>query len=543
MTFRRARLLVWGWGVTLLFFSACRPSPDQLGQGLVPRPPAFGDMFVSASLGDASRLNPLLATDSASGEICGLVFNGLVKYDKNLTLVGDLAAGWEMSDGGRQWVFHLKPGVRWHDGAPFTAADVVFTFEKLRDPSVKTPFRADYELVSSVTALDPLTVRVRYHTPFAPALESWGMGIIPKHLLSQGDFNTHPVHRHPVGTGIFRFDRWRTDEKIILSANPDAFEGRPFFDRYLFRVIPDQSVQFLELRQRSIDSMNLTPDQFRAYPEFFHAYNRFRYPAFSYLFFGFNLRNPLFSDHRVREALARGVDKGELIDGVFLGLGRPATGPFPPGSWAFDPTVPDTPYDPAGARKLLAEAGWRDSDGDAVLDKDGRPFAFTVLVNQGNKTRELTALILQSRWREIGVDMHVRVLEWSAFLHDYVDPRRFDALILGWNLSRDPDQWVIWHSSADVTGGYNFMGYHNPAADQLWDEGRLTFDPAKRQKIYHRLHAILQEDLPCLFLCYPESLPVVHRRIVGPEVAPAGLGWNFREWGVPRPLQKYVVTP
>lgn len=519
------------------------PIPEPAWEGAATfHPGDVGDTFVESSLGDASRLNPLLATDSASGDICGYVFNGLVKYDKDLRLVGDLAAAWDIRRGGLEIVFHLRPGVRWHDGVPFTARDVVFTYRVLIDSNVATPFGADFADVKSVEAPDDRTVRVTYAKPFAPALESWGMGMIPEHIFKDGPVNTNPANRRPVGTGPYRFLEWKPDEKIVLGANADYFEGRPRLDRIVYRIIPDSSVEFLELRNESIDFMGLSPDQDAAYPEFFRHYNKFSYPSFSYTYLAFNLDHPFFADRRVRRALAQAVDRKDIIQGVLLGRGRSATGPFPPSSWAFDPSVPEDVYDPEAARGLLKSAGWADTNGDGILDKAGRPFEFTVLTNQGNKMRELTATILQSHFARVGIKMNIRILEWSAFIHNYVDKRNFDALILAWNLSRDPDQYVIWHSSQRGPGKYNFAGYANPAADRLWEEGRQTFDPDRRRNLYHRLHRMLADDRPYLFLYYPESLPVVHRRIHGVQTAPAGIAWNFREWFVPRALQKYRGT-
>lgn len=528
--------------VSFALLSSCTRDPLPEPALTTDGPPVDGDTFVEASLGDPTRLNPLLATDSASNTVNGYVFNGLVKYDRDLKLVGDLAASWTVRRGGLEIVFKLRPNVRWHDGVPFTAADVVFTHERLMDPKVLTPFGADFALVRSVEAVDPLTVRVTYKEPFAPALESWGIGIVPRHVFAGGDFNAHPANRKPIGTGPYRFVELKTDEKAVLRANPDYFEGRPHLDRVIVRVIPDSSVQFLELRNQSIDTMGLRPDQHIAYDAYFQNHQKFRYPSFSYTFLGFNLKRPLFRDKRVRRAVAMALDKREIIDGVLLGYGRSATGPFPPSSWAFDPAVPEIPHDPGAARSLLAEAGWTDTDGDGVLDKDGRPFAFTVITNQGNKLREQTAVILQSHLARLGVKMEVRVLEWSSFIHDFVDKGNFDAIILGWNLGRDPDQYLIWHSSQQGEGRYNFVGYENPLVDRLWEEGRRTFDRAARERVYRKIHRVLAEDLPYVFLYYPDSLPTVHKRFRNVEVAPAGLGWNFREWYVPKPLQRYRLA-
>lgn len=501
-----------------------------------------GDTYVEASLGDPSRLNPLLASDSASGSVNGYLFNGLVKYDRDLKLVGELAEFWDVRQKGLEIVFHLRKNVLWHDGVPFTADDVVFTYQRLIDPKVMTPYGSDFALVKSVTAVDPHTVQVIYKEPFAPALESWGIGMIPKHVFEKGDFNTSPANRAPVGTGPFVFKELKTDEKAVLVANSNYFEGRPNIDRVVIRVIPDSSVQFLELRSQTIDSMGLTPDQYIAYDSFFQNHQKFRYPSFSYTFFGFNLQRDMFKDLRVRQALAMALDKREIIDGVLLGYGRSATGPFPPSSWAFDPTVPELPFDPIRAKALLGEVGWRDTDNDGILDKDGKPFSFTVITNQGNKIREQTAIILQAHLARIGIKVDVRVLEWSSFIHDFVDKGNFDAIILGWNLGRDPDQYLIWHSSQKGEGRYNFIGYQNPSADKLWEEGRQTFDQAKRQAIYRKLHRMIAGDLPYIFLYYPDALPTVHKRFRNVLVAPAGIGWNFREWFVPKASQRYRLA-
>jgi peptide/nickel transport system substrate-binding protein len=529
MNFFQSRLLLL---VPLLMLTSCKkqiqtnlPSDD--------KSPADGDIYVAASLGDASYLNPILSTDSASGSINVLIYNGLVKYDKDLKLTGDLAESWEVSADGLIITFHLRKNVKWHDGEPFSAEDVKFTYEKLIDPSVKTPYGADYLLVKKLEVLGPYTVRVSYKEPFAPALESWGMGIIPKHIFSSGDFNTHPANRAPIGTGPFKFSEWKSDEKIVLDANPDYFEGRPHINKYIYRIIPDDAVQFLELRKQSIDEMGLTPDQWGAYPEFFKAYNKFEYPSFRYYYLGFNLNKYPFSDIKFRQAIAYGINKKELIDGVLLGMGKTATGPFPPQSWANDPAVTDYEYDPAKAKELLSQLG---------LLKDNKPFEFTLMTNQGNKLRSLTAEIIQAQLKKIGVKVNIRIIEWSAFIHQFIDKRNFDAVILGWSLGKDPDQYTIWNSNQVKEGQYNFVGYKNPEVDRLLEKGRKTFELAERRKIYHAIHRLLHDDLAYVFLYYPEDLPVVHKRFIGPEVAPAGIGWNFFKWWVPKQQQKYKIS-
>lgn len=526
----------------VFLFSACGKRDNGAATSQASSAPEYGDMYAASSIGDATYLNPILATDSASSDINSLVYNGLVKYDKDIRLVGDLAESWVISPDGLVITFKLRQNVKWHDGEPFTSEDVKFTYERLIDPNVRTPYGSDYLLVKELKALDPYTVRVTYKEPFAPALESWGMGIVPKHIYEKGDFNENPANRKPIGTGPFMFREWKTDEKIVLDANPDYFEGKPYISRYVYRIIPDQSVQFLELRNQSVDEMALTPDQWKAYPEFFEHYNKFRYPSFSYSYLAFNLANPVFSDKRFRRAVAHAIDKRDIINGVLLGMGKAATGPFPPQSWAYDPDVKDYEYDPEKAKQLLAEIGWKDEDGDGYLEKNGKKLDFTIMTNQGNKMRSLSAEIIQSHLKKIGMKCEVRIVEWSTFIHKFVDMKNFDAVILGWNLARDPDQYSIWNSKQTGPGQYNFISYNNPDVDALLDKGRRTFDAEKRKEIYRKMHRILAEDLPYVFLYYPEAMPVVHKRFLGPEVAPAGIGWNFYKWYAPKGQQKYEIN-
>jgi peptide/nickel transport system substrate-binding protein len=222
-------------------------------------------------------------------------------------------------------------------------------------------------------------------------------------------------------------------------------------------------------------------------------------------------------------------------------MGRTATGPFPPQSWAYDTTVKDYVHDPDRAKALLAELGWKDTNGDGFLDKDGKVLEFTILSNQGNKMRELTAEIIQAQLKRIGIKVNVRIIEWSALVHQFIDKRNFEAIIMGWSLSRDPDQFVIWNSEQTREGQYNFVSYKNPDVDRLFEEGRRTFDQKQREDIYHQVHRIMADDLPYIFLYYPESLVVVHKRFRGPEVTAAGLGWNFHKWYVPKGEQKYSL--
>ena len=215
-------------------------------------------------------------------------------------------------------------------------------------------------------------------------------------------------------------------------------------------------------------------------------------------------------------------------------------GPFIPESWAYNENVKPYPFDVNRAKGLLKEAGWIDSDGDGWLDKAGEVFEFTLLTNQGNILRIKTAEIIQRRLKEVGIKVNIRVLEWAVFINEFVDKKRFEAIILGWSLSRDPDCYDIWHSSKTRPGEFNFISYSNSSIDKLLIEGRRTFDKEKRKEIYHKIHEVLYDEQPYLFLYVPDALPAVHRRFKGIEVAPIGIGYNFIDWYVPKTEQRYT---
>ncbi len=544
MTFRIRLVLLVG---VLACLAACTAGEDPGPPGDAAAPqPACGDILVEGAIGDASNLLPLLSTDSASHGVSSLVFNGLVKYDKDLRVVGDLAEAWDVSPDGLTLTFRLRRGVRWHDGAPCTAADVLFTYQATVDPKTPTAYAGDFLKVDKAEVLDPFTFRATYGRPFAPALTSWGAAVLPRHLLAGQDIARSPLARRPVGTGPFRFKEWVTGQKIVLAANPDYFEGRPYLDGYVLRIIPDTATMFLELRAGGIDRMGLSPLQYRRQTEsnvFRRNFNKYRYLSFSYTYLGYNLAHPLFSDKRVRQAIAYAVDKEEIISGVLLGLGKAATGPLKPDTWAYNPHVRTYPPDPLRARRLLAEAGWRDGDGDGVLEKDGRPFAFEIITNQGNEVRAKCAEIIQKRLSEVGMAVKIRVIEWAAFVNDFINKRRFDATLLGWTIPMDPDLYDVWHSSKTKPEELNFVSFRNAEVDDLLEKGRGAFDQAARKRCYDRIQEILAEEQPYLFLYVPDALPIVEKRFHGIEPTAAGITHNFPRWFVPRDRQKYVLVP
>jgi len=513
--------------------------------------PAIGDRLVSASIGDASNLIPMIAGDASSHDIADQLYLSLLKYDASLNLVGQLAKSWQVSKDNLSITFHLRPGLKWSDGQAFSSADCLFTLKLIQDNHTQSPYKSDYVRVTHAETPDALTFIVHYRQPYSPALTSWGqLAILPEHVFAGEDIMHTELSRHPKATiGPYRLQQWLPQQSITLTRNPDYFDGTVWVAEHVMRVIPDSATQFLELSAGHIDQMGLTPIQYqRLFPnntKLRTNYRRYRYLGFGYTYLGFNLKRPLFADRRVRQAIDYAIDRQELVDGVLMGLGKVIATPYKPGTYWVNRELTPRPFNADKAKQLLAQAGWSDSDGDGVVDRNGKPFAFTILTNNGNRQRADAATVIQQRLKAIGISVKVQLVEWSAFIENFINKRKFDAVILGWSLSPEPDQYSLWHSSQMGERQFNFLSYHNDMVDTALVAATRTFDRGQRKRFYDQVQRELFNDVPVVYLFAPESTPAIHRRFVGIKPEPAGIGYNREHWFVPASMQKYrtVITP
>ncbi|AKR43299.1 peptide-binding protein [Methylophilus sp. TWE2] len=507
-----------------------------------------GGTLISAMPSDPSSMIGMVAGESASLAIGSYLFNSLLKYDQNLDLAGELAESWQVADDKKTITFKLKPGLQWADGKPLTSADILFTWQLITDENTHSPYASDYQLVTKAEAPDAHTFIVHYSQPFAPALESWAsLQVLPKHKLAGQDIRTTSFAQKPLGSNYYQLKEWRHGEYIKLEKNPKSVLGSANIDHLIERIIPDTAAQFLELMADNIDSMSMDPITYAriipSRPALQARLNQFKELGNSYTYLGFNLKRKPFDDVRVRKAINYAIDKQEIIDGVYLGLGITIASPYKPGTrWSNPDLIPYT-FDPAKAKQLLAEAGFEDTNGDGVVDRDGKKLSFEILTNLGNKQREKTAVIIQRRLKEVGIETHIRTLEWASLLTNFIKPGDFDAVVMGWGLGLDPDQYNIWHSSQQKPGQFNFIGYNNPAVDKLLEQGRLEFDPEKRMQIYHEFAEVLYEDSPLVYLSAGYGLTAIHKRVQGimNPVPPAGVSYDSQKWYIPQPLRRTQI--
>ncbi|QKE24938.1 extracellular solute-binding protein [Arcobacter aquimarinus] len=469
-----------------------------------------------------SRLNPILANDSASSEISDWLFNGLFKYDKNGNPTVDLAKSYYFETPSKL-IIKLKEDVLWHDGTKFTSKDVIFTYEQIINPKVFNSIKSNFKEVKSVKALDEFTIEVVYNQPYFKALEIWMVGILPYHILKdEKDLMTSSFNKNPIGTGSYKLKEFKTGQDIELIANENYFEGVPKIDKILYKFLPDANTSFLYLKQNKLDIGGLTPIQIdRQIDENFkNSYKIIQKPSFSFTYLGFNLKDEKFKDKKVREALSLAINRQELVDILFFGYGKVCNGPFLPDSFAYNEEVKPIIQNIEKAKELLKEAGYDEKN----------PFTFEIVTNTGNDIRINTALILQHQLQRAGVVMKIRVMEWQAFLNTVVHPRNFEAVLLGWSLALMPDAYPLWHSSSSKLGGFNLVGYENKKVDELIEKGIHTVNREELGTIYKEIFKIISDDLPYLFLYIPDGITVVNKKIENIEPSFIGIMHNQKDW-------------
>jgi ABC-type transport system substrate-binding protein len=458
-----------------------------------------------------ANLDPRIGTDAQSQHLDSLLFSGLVTRDAQMNLHPDLAERWEIPDA-RTYVFHLRRGVRFHDGRPLTAADVKFTFDSILSGAVKTPKRGSFQMVDSIVAPDEFTVVFHLHEPYASFL--WDLvrpaiGIVPRGAGAE-------VAEHPIGTGPFRFVSAQQDEEIVLGRNPDYFGPRPNIERVRFRVVPDATTRALELRKGSADIAinSLSPDTVAALAKDPHL-EVAQAPGTTLAYIAFNCDDPALAHRAVRQALAYATDRETIIKYLLRGRARPADSLLPPDHWAYEPNVMHYVYDPQKAEALLDAAGF-------PRGWDGIRLHLTLKTSTEESTR-LIGAVLQDEWRRVGIALELRPLELATLFAD-ISRGSFQLYTLRWiGANNDPDIFeFVFGSKKFPPSGANRGHYRNPQLDALLDAGRIEMDQEKRKRIFSEVQKLVAVDEPYLNLWYYDNICVHTRRVTGIELLPTG---------------------
>ena len=507
--------------LALLFLLACREAPREVVTQQHDTTPRRGGRIVRRLDADVSTLNYVLHTSEEERQVLAYLYDPLIALNEHLDPVPCIVTRWEIAEEGKVYTLHLDPRATFSDGSPVTATDVLFTIEKIVDE--KAPqFSALFENLdrSRTTAIDARTVRVAFTVPRVTQLLAFTISVLPKHVYAAGRLDSH---KEVVGTGPYVL-KARESGRIEVERRRNYWRETPFIDTVVFRVIADDAVAWNALRLGEVDVSRVPNDSWwrgRETPDIRARYDFVTTWLLSYNCFAWNLDSPLFADTATRRALAMSFNRDAVIANLYHGQARPVTGPFTPDQWANDPSVPPLPYDPKAAAELLRSAGWRDSDGDGVLDRDGRALKFTLLISTSAVARD-QSLLLQDALRRLGIRVEIATMDSAAFF-DRVLKRNFEAAFFAWYLDPDPDPFALFHSSQIAPVGLNVGGYTNPAADSLMDRARTEFDRPRRAALYHELHRLIARDQPYLWTVQVASKWAVNRRVRGVQTS-KGLG-------------------
>ncbi|HET6232849.1 MAG TPA: ABC transporter substrate-binding protein [Longimicrobiaceae bacterium] len=490
----------------------------------VPEAQRFGGTAVVSAIGEIPDVNPLTSSDQSGNNVQMFVlFTPVVAYNDRLEPVPALAKSWELNADSTELTFHLRGDVYWQDGVKTTAQDLKFAYDMAKDPKTAYPNSNFFTHYGTAEAPDSFTFKVRL-TPHAEFMDPWRTFFaVPRHIL-QGtkpeEMKNHPFGtKAPVGNGPFRFVSHAQGQQWVFEANPrypKELGGRPYLDRLVYRVIPEPATNLNELLSGNVDYYINPPAEQTPRIKSSAAARLETFPDRSFTIIAWNERRPFFKDARVRRALTMAINRQAIIDGVLYGYGTLAASTVPPFYWQYDPQAgADLKYDPEGAKRLLAQAGWTDRNGDGTIeDASGRPFRFTMKSNQGNQIRADIAVRAQSDLRKVGIDVQPQIVEWGTLLDQLQTPSRrdFDAVAIGWTTEFRIDDTDLF-SCRKMGGPFQWVGYCDPQVDRMLDTLQTIPSRAAAKPVWEQYQRKIAADVPFTFIDFDQRREGVSNRL------------------------------
>jgi peptide/nickel transport system substrate-binding protein len=516
-------------------------------EGQMPPSDEYGGTAVVATIGEIpDGMNGFVSSDNAASQHQNFVnLMSLIQYDEELNAIPYLAESWDVSEDNTELTFHIRNDVFWHDGERTDAYDVAFTYEVATNPLTGFPngnFWTYYERgPGAVEVVDSFTVKFKMQ-PHSEFLDPWRtLTIMPEHLL--GDVDPVDLKQHPFGTvcpvgnGPFIFTQHRQDASWSFQANPsfpESLGGRPYLDRYVFRIITEQNTLLADLLTESIDVyIAVKPDQAERV-QAAEDLELIRYPFRQYVFVGWNSRKPYLADKRVRQAITRGTNRAEMVDALVMGFGSVSNGSIPPFHWAYDADAgaESMSYDPEAAAELLEEAGWIDRNGDGVRENvDGDRLSMVIKYNLGNDIRRDVAEIMQAQLSQIGIEVKPQVVEWATLVNDITVERDFDGVVFSWVVEFKLDDTDLFHSDK-YEDLYAFSGTKRADIDRLLEEIPLVVDRADALPLWEEYQRILLDEQPYTFVYFPERMDGVNMRLEDVVMDIRGEWINLKDWKI-----------
>ncbi len=520
-----------------------------------------GGVWTRASISDATILNPILSSENSSSAVNAMIFPALIGQDPvtgALVPDGSISKGWTVSDDGLVWTFTLRDDVFWSDGEAVDAEDFKFTYDAIASDLVETPRKANVEKIASIEIPDPHTVIVTFNEVKCDGLGDLGLGLLPSHLYADDftDIMENPLNEAPAASaGPFVFQSWTRDDNIIVTRNEQYFQGAPYMDGMIFKVIPDPGAQLAALQSGEISTMGLQPAQVASVQDDPNL-NIYHFNDDGYDYIGLNLANPdnpqpgrdedgnlieqdphpILSDLNVRKAIAHSLDYNAIIDQVYLGQGyQIASNVLPAVPWAHDDSLQPYAYDPELAAQLLEEAGWVDSDGDGIREKDGNPLSLSLLTNAGNRTRENLGVLAQDQLKAVGFDIQFEAIDFGTLVGQLLG-QTYDMVIIGWTgVGADPNDDAFWSTQYDTPdSGFNFVSYHDAEMDQLLEEGLNVpgCSEEERAPIYKQIQQKIYDDVPYVFISGGVGNTAYSKDWAGIDPGEWSLYWNVEKWSL-----------
>ncbi len=499
-------------------------APEEVEEDPVDEPddePRYGGTFVVSMYSDITHMNPFMHTDGASNIVSSVIHQGLIGYRHNNEITALLAEDWDVSEDGLTWTFYLREGVKWHDGEEFTAEDVAYTYELILDPETASPRRADFTPIDRVEVLDDYTLEVVTEEPYASLLDKVGTrGIVAKHHVEEHGLEDY--NQHPLGTGPFEFEEWQPDDKIVLSRFDDYWEGKPYLEELEFVVIPEPSVRQMAMETGEVHfNWWGVPDEDIPAMQESDDIEVLQYLQTDFHMLILNNNHPFFEDYRARQAIAHAIDQDAIVDNFAEHSGVVGYGPYSEayGDFYNPDVLTKFPYDPDKALDILGDLGWEENDDGVLEDEDGEEFEFDAMVRAGDEQRINELVMMQSWLRDIGIKMNIQELEWSLVLERLTETREYDACIVQFGASPDPDHYTIFHPE----GGFWIGQYDNERVNELLEKGRSVIDPEEREVYYDEYQEITSYEQAVIFLYHSQNTSTVNQRFEGmKDGKPAG---------------------
>jgi peptide/nickel transport system substrate-binding protein len=492
--------------------------------------------LVVGTRAEPKSLNPVAITSSEGHQIAGLVFLKLLEeQDDFMSFKPQLASSWTWSTDSLAVTFHLRPDARWSDGDPVTADDVRFTWEVQVDTTVAWPSASIKSKIRDVEVKDARTVVFHFKERYLYQVMDANDGVIlPKHLLggvARAELKNAPFGRAPVGDGPYALARWESGQYLELASNPRYFGSQPRVNRVVFKFVPDAVTLVSQLKAGEIDLLEgVQPGDLASIRQSRPDVAVATVPSRRMSFIAWNEKRPPFDDREVRRALTMGIDRAEIVRTVWQGYASECTSPIVPLLWAFDPSIAAIPFDPDGARAQLADRGFKDSDGDGILDKGGKPLQIELLVNDAQNRVDVVTLV-QAYLKKIGVRVDVRVMEYNAYI-DRILATDYDAALVEWKATTKVDLTGLFHSKSMRPKGFNFVSYANPEVDRLIDLALTKTDTASARALWNRVQKVVYDDQPYTFIAVPKEITALDDRFC--NVTPSAISFfvNLAAWGI-----------